>query len=56
MLELHDFRCGYGSMEAVHGIDLSVPRGQITAIIGPNGAGKSSTMLAIVEAVPIVMQ
>ena len=48
MLELHDFRCGYGSMEAVHGIDLSVPRGQITAIIGPNGAGKSSTMLAIV--------
>lgn len=48
MLRLHDFRCGYGSMEAVHGIDLSVPRGQITAIIGPNGAGKSSTMLAIV--------
>lgn len=48
MLELQGFRCGYGSIEAVHGIDLSVPRGQITAIIGPNGAGKSSTMLAIV--------
>ena len=48
MLELQGFRCGYGSIEAVHGIDLSVPQGQITAIIGPNGAGKSSTMLAIV--------
>jgi len=41
-------RAGYGSIEAVHGIDLRVPQGQITAIIGPNGAGKSSTMLAIV--------
>lgn len=48
MLELRGFRCGYGSIEAVHGIDLTVPQGQITAIIGPNGAGKSSTMLAIV--------
>jgi len=48
MLELQGLRCGYGSIEAVHGIDLRVPEGQITAIIGPNGAGKSSTMLAIV--------
>ena len=48
MLELQGFRCGYGSIEAVHGIDLSIPRGKITAIIGPNGAGKTSTMLAIV--------
>lgn len=48
MLELQGLRCGYGSIEAVHGLDLHVPQGQITAIIGPNGAGKSSTMLAIV--------
>jgi branched-chain amino acid transport system ATP-binding protein len=48
MLELQGLRAGYGSIEAVHGIDLRVPQGQITAIIGPNGAGKSSTMLAIV--------
>lgn len=54
MLELQGFRCGYGSIEAVHGIDLSVPPGQITAIIGPNGAGKSSTMLAIVGHVRIL--
>lgn len=48
MLELQGLRAGYGSIEAVHGIDLRVPQGKITAIIGPNGAGKSSTMLAIV--------
>lgn len=48
MLELQGLRCGYGSIEAVHGIDLEVPEGKITAIIGPNGAGKSTTMLAIV--------
>ena len=48
MLELQGLRCGYGNVQAVHGIDLTVPQGKITAIIGPNGAGKSSTMLAIV--------
>lgn len=53
MLELEGLRCGYGSTEAVHGLDLRVPQGQITAIIGPNGAGKSSTMLAIVGQVRI---
>ena len=47
MLELKSICCGYGGIEAVHGIDLTVPVGQITAIIGPNGAGKSSTMMAI---------
>jgi branched-chain amino acid transport system ATP-binding protein len=47
VLELKSICCGYGGIEAVHGIDLTVPVGQITAIIGPNGAGKSSTMMAI---------
>ena len=44
MLELKSICCGYGGIEAVHGIDLTVPVGQITAIIGPNGAGKTTTI------------
>ena len=34
----------YGSVEAVRGIDLEVPRGQVFAFLGPNGAGKTTTV------------
>jgi branched-chain amino acid transport system ATP-binding protein len=53
MLELRGLRCGYGLVEAVHGIDLSVRKGCITALLGPNGAGKTSTMMALVGRVAI---
>lgn len=42
-LELVNVRASYGLVQALHGIDLSVPRGEITALLGPNGAGKSTT-------------
>ncbi len=34
----------YGELEAVHGIDLQVRRGEIFAFLGPNGAGKTTTV------------
>jgi daunorubicin/doxorubicin transport system ATP-binding protein len=34
----------FGSLRAVDGIDLDVPRGMIFAILGPNGAGKTTLM------------
>ncbi|MEU5976729.1 ABC transporter ATP-binding protein [Streptomyces sp. NPDC047315] len=34
----------YGSKTAVNGLDLHVPRGQVTAVLGPNGAGKTTTI------------
>jgi ABC-type branched-subunit amino acid transport system ATPase component len=33
---------GYGDAEVVHGVDLSVERGKVTALLGANGAGKST--------------
>jgi branched-chain amino acid transport system ATP-binding protein len=47
MLELAGLACGYGLVQAVEALDLSVPAGRITALLGPNGAGKSSTLMAI---------
>ncbi|MCJ7441097.1 MAG: ABC transporter ATP-binding protein [Thermoanaerobaculaceae bacterium] len=34
----------YGGVEAVKGLDLQVPRGQVIGLIGPDGAGKTSSL------------
>jgi ABC-2 type transport system ATP-binding protein len=33
-----------GTVRAVRGIDVAIPRGQTVALLGPNGAGKSTTI------------
>ena len=43
-LALRDVRAGYGRIEVLHGIDLEVRRGEVTALLGPNGAGKTTTL------------
>ena len=40
------------SYGALHGIDLDVPRGQVTGLIGPNGAGKSTLMKVLAGIIP----
>lgn len=44
ILELRHVRAGYGSIEVLHGVDVTVGRGQVVAMLGPNGAGKSTTI------------
>ncbi|MFD8009927.1 ABC transporter ATP-binding protein [Streptomyces sp. NPDC058955] len=44
-IEANDLRRTYaGGFEAVRGLSLSVPRGEIFALLGTNGAGKTSTV------------
>jgi branched-chain amino acid transport system ATP-binding protein len=47
LLEVRGLSVSYGHVQAVRGISLDVPAGQVVALIGPNGAGKSSTLGAL---------
>ena len=41
-----------GGRDVIHGLDLEIPPGEVTALLGANGAGKSSLVLAIAGALP----
>ncbi|HEX3333327.1 MAG TPA: ABC transporter ATP-binding protein [Acidimicrobiales bacterium] len=43
-IEVRSLRMAYGDTEVVHGIDLTVRRGEVFAVLGPNGAGKTTTV------------
>ena len=47
LLELAGVHVHYGKIEAVKGIDLKVPAGEIVTLIGGNGAGKTTTLKTI---------
>ena len=42
MLEVSGLRAGYGPVEVLRGIDLTVGSSEIVAVLGANGAGKST--------------
>lgn len=39
---LKDVTFGYGDTEILHGVDLCIPAGSVTALVGPSGGGKST--------------
>ena len=52
VLEVADLRGGYGEVDILNGIDLSLDAGEILTVAGTNGAGKSTLAKAIVGLLP----
>ncbi len=51
-VEVSELRVRYGKLEAVKGITLEIPPGEVFGFIGPNGAGKSSTIRVLATLQP----
>jgi branched-chain amino acid transport system ATP-binding protein len=47
LLELQGVHTHIGAYHILHGVDLAVPRGQLTMLLGRNGAGKTTTLRTI---------
>lgn len=47
MIRLENVVKRYGRFEAVSGLDLHIPRGELFGFLGPNGAGKTTSMRMI---------
>lgn len=47
VIEVADLRASYGTVEALHGVSLTVGEAEVVALVGPNGAGKTTLLRAI---------
>ncbi|MEG3062857.1 MAG: ABC transporter ATP-binding protein [Comamonas sp.] len=47
MLSLRGVHTHIGAYHILHGVDLEVPRGELTMLLGRNGAGKTTTLRTI---------
>ena len=47
MLEVRGVATYYGAIQALHGVDLDVGKGEVVTLIGANGAGKSTLLMTI---------
>jgi branched-chain amino acid transport system ATP-binding protein len=47
LLQLQSLSVRYGSVQALHGVDLTVHQGELVTLLGSNGAGKSTTLRAV---------
>jgi branched-chain amino acid transport system ATP-binding protein len=53
LLTVENLKVSYGKIQALHGINFNIDKGEIVCIIGANGAGKSTTLRAISRLVPV---
>jgi branched-chain amino acid transport system ATP-binding protein len=53
LLEVTGLHAGYGPIEVLKGINLTVGAGEIVTVIGANGAGKTTTLMTISACVKV---
>lgn len=53
MIEIKNVSLSYGDFPILRDINLSLPKGGITALVGPNGAGKSSLLSLVARLQPL---
>jgi branched-chain amino acid transport system ATP-binding protein len=53
MLDIDNIRAGYGAINVLWDLSLSIAPGKLTTIIGPNGAGKTTLLRAVMGLVPL---
>ena len=54
MLAVEGVASAYGRIQALRGVSLDVPKGEIVALVGSNGAGKTTLLRAISGVQPIM--
>jgi len=47
LLDVADLDAGYGDLQILDSVDLTVENGEYVTIVGPNGAGKSTVMKSV---------
>ena len=52
LLEVKNLNAGYGYLQILRDVSLTVDTGEYVCLVGPNGAGKSTTLKAIAGLVP----
>ncbi len=50
LLEVHALESGYGDVQILWGVDLSLSEGKVTSIVGTNGAGKTTLLRTVMGA------
>ncbi len=53
LLEVRGLEAGYGDVQVLWQISLSVVRGAMTTLLGANGAGKTTSLRAIAGSIPV---
>ena len=47
VLNIKNFNLWYGDAQAIHDINMIIPKGKVTALIGPSGCGKSTLLRSV---------